>query len=67
MNKYHQILQLALNSEDEGAFLSKEDAKILHDYIKKLEKDSLWLGCLVGAGVDNWEGCEYAAELLEQQ
>lgn len=37
--------------------------------IKKSEYDQLvedqkWLGCLAAAGVDNWEGYDYAIELL---
>lgn len=25
-----------------------------------------WLSCLNAAGVDNWSGCEYAADLLRE-
>lgn len=32
-------------------------------YINALEKDSAWLGCLEAAGVDNWDGYDYAREL----
>lgn len=26
-----------------------------------------WLSCLNAAGVDNWEGCDYAADLLRER
>lgn len=29
-----------------------------------LKEDSKWLLCLEGAGVDNWEGYDFARELL---
>lgn len=54
-----------------GAILSMQvDNKIkseLFNYLDKLEVDSNWLCCLNNAGVDNWEGYEYAQELLEEQ
>jgi len=30
-----------------------------------LKRDQIWLICLEGAGVDNWEGYEYAQEMFE--
>jgi hypothetical protein len=29
---------------------------------ERMKKDVDWLVCLESAGVDNWDGCEYAAE-----
>jgi hypothetical protein len=29
-------------------------------------EDSKWLTCLEGAGVDNWSGYDYAAELFHE-
>jgi len=34
---------------------------------EKLNRDSLFLSCLRGAGVDNWEGYEYAVEMLNEE
>ena len=39
----------------------------LFDYLDNLVEDSNFLNCLRQAGVDNWEGYEYAQELLEEQ
>jgi hypothetical protein len=35
------------------------------EYEKLLGRDN-WLCCLEGAGVDNWDGYDYASELLEE-
>lgn len=32
-----------------------------------LLEDSAWLSCLEGAGVDNWDGWDYARELYQEQ
>ena len=34
------------------------------EYLNKLKEDSLELECLHGAGVDNWDGYDYAMEVL---
>ena len=36
------------------------------DRYEQLLEDSLWLPALRGAGVDNWEGYDYAMELLRE-
>ena len=36
------------------------------DRYEQLLEDSLWLSALRGAGVDNWEGYDYAMELLRE-
>jgi len=33
---------------------------------EELLKDSQFLDCLRGAGVDNWEGYEYAQEMMKE-
>lgn len=33
---------------------------------EELLKDSQFLDCLQGAGVDNWEGYEYAQEMMKE-
>ena len=32
----------------------------------QLVRDSEWLSCLSAAGVDNWEGYDYALEMLHE-
>jgi len=34
-------------------------------YVDDLEEDSKFLGCLQGAGVDNWDGYDDAQEMME--
>jgi hypothetical protein len=34
---------------------------------KELLEESKWLMCLEAAGVDSWEGVEYAQEMMEEQ
>lgn len=36
------------------------------EYVQLLE-DSHWLSCLEAAGVDNWEGFDYAREMYFEQ
>ena len=43
----------------------KTTCRQAREQFEKMKKDLLWLSCLNMAGVDNWEGCEYAQELLE--
>ena len=33
----------------------------------QLLKDSDWLACLEAAGVDNWEGYDYAREIQQEE
>ena len=39
----------------------------LFNYLDQLEEDSNFLNCLRQAGVDNWDGYEYAQELLDEE
>jgi len=45
----------------------KEEIEKLKQTIASMEKDCEWLSCLKAAGIDNWEGCEYAEELLNSR
>lgn len=38
----------------------------LFNYLDELEERDIWLSALENAGVDNWEGYEYAQELMEE-
>lgn len=40
--------------------------KDLQGKIEDMEKDVEWLRCLEGAGVDNWEGTDYASEIYNE-
>lgn len=45
------------------------DTSLVEEMKKKLaqqERDLYWLQCLEAAGVDNWDGCEYAQEQFEE-
>ena len=39
--------------------------EITEEYFNQLLADSIWLGCLEDAGVDNWDGIDYAQELYD--
>lgn len=36
------------------------------EYDERLERDA-WLSCLEAAGVDNWEGWDYAREMYREE
>lgn len=38
----------------------------LFNYLDELEERDIWLSALENAGVNNWEGYEYAQELMEE-
>ena len=44
---------------------SKETVTITKERYNELVEDQLWLSCLESAGVDNWNGYDYARELME--
>ena len=46
--------------------MEKETITITKKEYKKLKANSRWLSCLEAAGVDNWEGYDYARELLKE-
>ena len=37
------------------------------EVLKEADKSIEWLNCLEAAGVDNWEGCEYAQEMMSDE
>jgi hypothetical protein len=41
--------------------------EITYEEYKRLLEAERMLGALEGAGVDNWEGYDYAMEMLEQE
>lgn len=43
--------------------MSESHITISVEEYKRLKKDSEWLGYLESAGVDNWDGYEFAHEL----
>lgn len=44
----------------------EEKVTITKQEYDQLKADSKWLGCLEAAGVDNWEGYDYARELQNE-
>jgi hypothetical protein len=44
-----------------------EEAKVIAEELVKLKQRDLMLSALEGAGVDNWEGYDYAMEELEKE
>lgn len=48
------------NMNEETVTISKEE-------YESLKEDARWLQCLENAGVDNWEGYDYARELWREE
>lgn len=46
--------------------MDKETVTITKEEYESLKEDQLWLQCLENAGVDNWEGYDYARELMDE-
>ena len=44
----------------------EETVTISKKEYEQLQKDQRFLECLQGAGVDNWEGYDYAMELMQE-
>lgn len=44
----------------------EETVTISKKEYEELLEDQLLLQCLQGAGVDNWEGYDYALEMMEE-
>jgi len=47
--------------------MSEETITISKKEYESLKEDARWLQCLENAGVDNWEGYDYARELLNEE
>ncbi len=47
------------NNMEETVTISKKE-------YEQLQKDQCFLECLRGAGVDNWEGYDYAIEMMQE-
>jgi len=56
------VLEIIILSETNDA-LQMAGAAMLEDMNKQL----IWLNCLESAGVDNWEGCDFAREAYQEQ
>lgn len=37
------------------------------EVLKEADEQLLWLQCLEDAGVDNWSGCDHAADLFREE
>jgi hypothetical protein len=44
----------------------EETVTITKKEYEQLLRDSEWLSCLEAAGVDNWQGFDYAREIQEE-
>jgi len=69
LTKFKQSTLDKLNSQ-----LNPQTSKNMNETItipkseyESLLEDSEWLRCLENAGVDNWEGIDFARELLNEQ
>jgi hypothetical protein len=47
--------------------MNEETITISKKEYEQLKKDQHFLECLQGAGVDNWEGYDYAIELMQEE
>ena len=45
--------------------MKEETVTLTKEEYKKIKDRLVWLDCLEQAGVDNWEGMEYAQELYQ--
>ncbi len=57
---YEGIIQMGYEDKVEDLGLWKAALRL-----ERLQEDSDWLQCLEAAGVDNWQGIEYAMELRD--
>ncbi|WP_422048078.1 hypothetical protein [Shimia sp.] len=54
------------------AYASKEDCEVVPavlvsaDEYESMQEDVRWLAALDAAGVDNWSGCDFAADILRE-
>lgn len=46
--------------------MSEETVTITKKEYDRLLRDEAWLSCLEGAGVDNWQGIDYAHEFFRE-
>jgi len=47
--------------------MSEETITITMKEYEQLKHDQYFLECLQGAGVDNWDGYDYAIELMDEE
>lgn len=48
-------------------FINENTVTISKEEYESLKEDARWLQCLENAGVDNWEGYDYARELWREE
>lgn len=60
INKFDMIVEAIKEKYD------NEIQEILIKHLEEMDNDSMFLSALQNTGVDNWEGYEYAQELLEE-
>ncbi|WFZ78549.1 hypothetical protein MQM1_067 [Aeromonas phage vB_AsaP_MQM1] len=63
LKKFGELLA-HLNSEENE--LAAEFRKELESHIDDAEDDAEWLSALESAGVDNWEGYEFALDIRRE-
>lgn len=49
------------------SFMNEKTVTISKEEYESLKEDARWLQCLENAGVDNWEGYDFARELLNEE
>jgi len=75
MNHLKQIMDLCEESRYAVAYQTLDEKHIRMNEIYDLAQKALeeenkaldWLQCLENAGVDNWQGCDHAAELMKEK
>lgn len=72
MNQLREIIELC--NDRMGVFPGGEVDRLLdeirgraQDHFDEENKELVWLRCLENAGVDNWPGCDYAAEMMRKK
>jgi hypothetical protein len=59
-------MQLKLTTGPTHNIMNKETVTISKKEYESLLEDRKWLQALENAGVDNWEGYDYARELMNE-
>lgn len=54
------------SSGGEFLIMNEETVTISKKEYESLKEDARWLQCLENAGVDNWQGIDYAYELKRE-
>lgn len=62
---HFDMLMSHLNAREDS--LAEETRELLVEYIKDADDNQLWIDCLESAGVDNWNGYDYAQEMYHEE